>query len=164
MGLKTLLSLLLVVAPFGFASAQEPVSSRMDAYRVVTAANGAEKLEAASAAQPGDVIEYQIVYDNAGAKSVSDLRINGPIPSGTAYVDGSAKSTVRTQLKFSHDGGASWQAAPVKRKAADGKRDEVVPASAYTNVQWTAQEPLQQGASQKYSYRVRVSSDATPSS
>ncbi len=153
--------LLAALVPMGSALADEPVSSRMDAYRVVTATNGSEQLEAAASVKPGDVIEYQIVYDNAGARSVSDLRINGPIPSGTLYVDGSARTTVRSQLKFSADGGASWQAAPVKRKSADGKRDEAVPPTAYTNVQWTAQEPLQQGASQKYRYRVRVADDAS---
>jgi uncharacterized repeat protein (TIGR01451 family) len=136
--------------------AQEPISSRMDVHRVALAADGSQRLESAAEVKPGDVLEYQIVYDNAGSKPVSDLRINGPVPAGTSYVDGSAKSSVRAQLKFSDDGGRTWSAAPLKRAANIGVAGETVPPELYSNVQWTAQEPLRPGVSQKYTYRVRV--------
>ena len=154
-----LVSLVLtLLAPMGVAFAQsDAVSSRMDAYRVSKAADGKEVLEPAKALKPGSVIEYQITYENSDPnKAVSDLRINAPVPAGTSYVDGSAKSDVKAELRFSADSGKNWAKAPLKRKSADGKGEEDVPASQYSNLQWLSQEPLKQGHSQKYSYRVRV--------
>jgi len=154
------LSLVLaLLAPFGAMAAGDAVSSRMEAFRVKQMADGKEVLEAAKAIKPGEVIEYQITYDNADAqKPVSELKINAPVPEGTSYVDGSAKTAVASQVMFSADAGKTWQKAPLKRKRADGKGEEVVPASQYSNLQWLSQEPLKQGHSQKYSYRVRVAS------
>ena len=114
----------------------------------------------AAAAKPGDLVEYRIVYDNKGSRPIRDLRVNGPVPAGTTAVESSAQSSVRSQLRFSHDGGVNWQAAPVRRWKAEGE-GEVVPPSQYSNVQWIAQEPLSTGGSQRYSYRVRVT-DAQP--
>lgn len=145
---------LALLAPVGAAMAQaDAVSSRMDAYRVTKSADGKEALEPAKAIKPGEVIEYQITYENSdAAKPVADLKINAPIPTGTNYVEDSAKTAVKSQIRFSIDSGKSWQQAPLMRKHADGKGEEVVPASQYSNLQWLAQEPLKQGHSQKYSY------------
>lgn len=159
-GLVSLVLTLLV--PVGVALAQsDAVSSHMDAYRVTTAADGKEVLETAKSLKPGEVIEYQITYENSeAAKPVSNLKINAPVPAGTSYVDGSAKSNAKADLRFSTDTGKSWGKAPLKRKRADGKGEEDVPASQYSNLQWLSQEPLKQGHSQKYSYRVRVANTA----
>jgi len=151
---------LTLLAPFGVAlAAGDAVSSRMDAYRVTQSADGKESLEPAKSLKPGEVIEYQITYENSdAARPVKDLKINAPVPAGTVFVDGSAKSSMPAQLRFSADSGKTWGPAPLKRKSADGKGEEDVPASQYSNLQWLSQEPLKQGHSQKYSYRVRVES------
>ena len=157
--------LLVLLAPMGIALAQSnAVSSHMDAYRVTKAADGKEVLEPAKALKPGEVIEYQITYENAdAAKPVSDLKINAPVPAGTQYVDGSAKTDASADLRFSADSGKTWAKAPLKRKRADGKGEEDVPPSQYSNLQWQSQEPLKQGHSQKYSYRVRVATTSAVS-
>ncbi len=151
---------LALLAPFGSTmAAGDAVSSRMDAYRVTQSPDGKEVLQPAKGVKPGEVIEYQITYENTdAAKPVSDLKINAPVPTGTSYVDGSAKTETNSQIRFSADFGKNWQQAPLMRKRADGTGQEVVPASQYSNLQWLAQEPLKQGHSQKYSYRVRVAS------
>lgn len=147
-----------LLAPVGAVFAQSnAVSSHMDAYRVTQSAEGKEVLEPAKALKPGEVIEYQITYENSdAAKLVSDLKINAPVPPGTHYVDGSAKSGTKAELRFSADSGKTWGKAPLKHKRDDGKGEEEVPPSQYSNLQWLSQEPLKQGHSQKYSYRVRV--------
>lgn len=139
--------------------AAEPVSSHMEAYRVARAADGSEKLEAATAIKPGEVIEYQITYNNDDAKPVSDMLINAPVPASTVYLEGSARSPVRSQVRFSDDRGQTWQTAPLKHKRVDGNGEEVVAPERYTNVQWRAEEPLSKGKTQKYSYRVRVATN-----
>ena len=150
---------LTLLAPFGAWAASDAVTSRMEAFRVTKAADGKETLEAAPSLKPGEVIEYQVTYENSdAAHPAKDLKVNVQVPPGTNYVDGSARADAPAQMRVSADAGKTWGSAPLKRKRADGRGEEEVPASQYSNLQWLSQEPLKQGRSQKYSYRVRIAS------
>lgn len=146
---------LVLVAPV-IAAAADPVTSTMGAYRVLRMADGSEKLEKAQSVVPGDLLEYQVTYENAGDKPVRDLQVNVAVPPGTTYVDGSAAGAAGAKVSFSADGGKTYAATSLKRKSADGKSEEMVPPVEYSNLQWRATEPLSKGKAQKYVYRVRV--------
>lgn len=152
---RMLLPLLAAVVPFGSALAE--VESRMEAFLVIDE----KTFEEAKSARPGDVIEYRLTYDNTDEAAVPKMTIKGPVPAGTRYVADSARTDVRARLRFSHDNGATWQAAPLKRKAADGKGEEVVPPEEYTHLQWTVGQPLEKGKPQAFRYRVQVA-EPTP--
>lgn len=156
--LRMLLPLLMAVVPVGSALAE--VGSRMEAFRVVEDSKGQETFEDAKSASPGEIIEYRLTYENTDAAPVADLKIKTPVPAGTHYVADSARTDVRARLRFSHDNGSTWQAAPLKRKAADGKGEEVVPPEQYTHVQWTTGQALEKGKPQTFLYRVRVAEPA----
>ena len=159
MAREFLTALLFFAAAAGSAQARETVTSKMEAFVVQTDAGGKESFRTATASKPGDVIEYRIRYDNNGNEPVSQLAVNGPVPVGTHYVVGSAKSETRNELLFSIDGGKSWQKSPVKRRKqrADGPAsEELVAAEEYTNIEWRAAEPLRPGVVQQFVYRVRV--------
>lgn len=157
LAMKKMLPLLLALLPAAPALAE--VNSLMEAFRVVSDKDGREQFEEAKAARPGDLIEYRLTYSNTEANPVNGLLVNGPVPAGTRYVGDSARSLKRASVRFSSDGGASWQQAPLKRKGADGK-DVVVPPEQYTHVQWTSGLPLEQGKPQSFIYRVRVEDPA----
>ena len=157
---RMLLPLLVAVVPAAPALAE--VDSFMEALRVIEDQDGRETFEEARSARPGEVIEYRLTYKNSESTPVSQLKAKGPVPAGTRYVADSARSDVRARLRFSHDGGVTWQAAPLKRKAADGKGEEVVPPEHYSHVQWTAGQPLEKGKPQTYSYRVQVAEPEKP--
>ena len=72
---------------------------------------------------------------------------------------GSAVSVVRSDLKFSYDGGKTFVSTPPIRtvRSPDGKATEVpAPVEEITNLEWLAREPLKPGSEQDYRYRVRV--------
>ena len=157
LAMKKMLPLLLALLPVAPVMAE--VNSLMEAFRVVSDKDGREQFEEASAARPGDLLEYRLTYSNTESAPVSGLLVSGPVPTGTHYLAGSARSLKRATVRFSSDGGASWQRAPLKRKGADGK-DVIVPPEQYTHVQWTSGLPLEKGKPQRFIYRVQVEDPA----
>lgn len=114
-----------------FADAQ--VAANLTAKKVVSQPGGAQSLQAADKASPGDVIEYQAVFTNQSAGSVKSLTPTIPIPSGMEYVPGSAKPA---QVTASLDG-KKFEAVPLKRivKLPNGKQEErQVPYDEYRSV------------------------------
>ena len=154
---KKLLPLLLALLPAAPAFAE--VTSLMEAFQVVRDKEGREQFAEAKAARPGDLIEYRLTYSNTEATPVNGLLVKGPVPAGTQYIDSSARSLKQASVRFSSDGGASWQPAPLKRRGADGK-EVIVPPEQYTHVQWTSALPLEKGKPQRFIYRVRVAEQA----
>jgi len=154
-----------LLAAFALASvswavvADASVTSRLEALQVSADASGTESFAAAGEVKPGDLIEYRLIYENAGKDPASQLAVNGPIPKGTVYVPGTAISAVKNDLKFSYDGGKSWVvSAPLRViRGADGKASEQpAPPEEITNIEWLVREPLKPGSQQAYRYRVRV--------
>jgi uncharacterized repeat protein (TIGR01451 family) len=142
--------------------AADPIVSDMEDWVVVTK-DGKESFTRTTETKlfPGSVIEYRINYTNKGKEAITALKVNGPVPKGTMFVASSATANNPHNLRYSLDGGLSWQEAPLKRKQKDatGKEVEVVvQPEDYTNVQWSAQAPLKPQGTQQYRYRVRVKS------
>ena len=136
-----------------------PVASHLEAFQVTRDAAGKEQFAPAGQVKPGDVIEYRLGYDNTGSQPVSQLAVNGPVPQGTAFIAGSAQTAVKSELRFSVDGGKTWASPPLKRsvRTAEGVSvEQIVAPQEYTNVQWLAREPLRAGGHQDYRYRVSV--------
>jgi len=143
------------------AAAQQanPVASRLEARKVVVAADGKESLVAAESARPGDVIEYTATYSNAGRSAVRNLEATLPIPHDTELVAGSARpGGARASLDAS-----TFAAMPLRRKAMVGGREveSDVPLSEYRALRWSPAE-LGGGQSLTYSARVRVVTDRAP--
>src|SRR6185369_10694463 len=60
-----------------------PLVTRLEAHKVVRAADGTEKLAPAESARPGDVIEYVATYRNTGKQPIRNLEATLPIPHDT---------------------------------------------------------------------------------
>jgi hypothetical protein len=75
------------------------------------------------------------------------------------YVGQSAKTGVPADLLVSIDGGATFEAEPVRRqeRMPNGQmKTVVVPAEKYTNIRWKVKQPISSLGKQLYSYRVKV--------
>lgn len=156
--LQRFLSVALVAMLASFA-AQAEVASKLEAYVVYQVADGQERFKRADSAEPGEIIEYRISYENNGDKSVRDLAATGMIPFNTEYVGESDATKVRSDFRVSIDGGVTWDAEPVVRVRTlpDGSSEEVIiPPSEYTHVRWYAKERLGAKEIQEFSYRIRV--------
>ena len=156
------LALLLVLAVPPAARAQKAgqVTSVLQAFRVVVDPKGAETFQEAKKASAGDVLEYRLTYENGTAGAVKSLQATLPIPSGTTYVEGSARpAAVQASLD-----GSTFAPVPLMRdeKQPDGKvRRVAVPVKEYRSLRWTV-PTLEAAARTTLVARVRIQGPATP--
>lgn len=138
---------------------QAPLTSEMKAYVVKHDARGHEVLTTSANAEPGQTIEYQLVYANYGNSPLKSMAVTGPIPANTSYVPNSSSTRVRSNLTVSIDGARTFEREPVRRqqRMPDGRMAMVtIPPSKYTHVRWNAADPLHAGSKQTFNYRVKV--------
>ena len=64
--MRTMLAALLTLAlmPVAYAAPDQPLSSRMDVYRIEVDADGRETTETAEEILPGELLEYRLSYEN----------------------------------------------------------------------------------------------------
>ena len=147
-------AIVLGIAALPFASlAADAVESRLEARKVVVAADGRERFIPAQDAKPGDVIEYVATYRNTGKDAVRDLQATLPIPSNTELIAGSARPA---NAKASLDA-QRFDYMPLMRGVVrDGRQAiEPVPAREYRYLRWLAPELAAQ-RSVSFAARVRV--------
>lgn len=118
----------------------------------------ATKLVPATAATPGDVLEYRLVFKNEGDETATNAVIEDPIPKGTTYLANSATGN-DAEISFSNDKGRTY-APPVRLtyevKLPNGTVEKRVATPAeYTNVRFTLKQ-VPAGAEGKVAFRVRV--------
>jgi uncharacterized repeat protein (TIGR01451 family) len=140
-------------APLYAQQSQSPVQTRLEARKVVVAADGKETFAAAESARPGDVIEYTATYRNSGRAPVSNVQATLPIPPHTELVPDSARPA---NAQASVDG-RTFSPLPLLRKVRrEGREiDEPVPIREYRYLRWFPGE-MAGGASNTFTARVRV--------
>ncbi|KJG06470.1 hypothetical protein UB33_09505 [Photobacterium angustum] len=157
--MKNLILIFLLNLALAFsASANQPLTSQMNAYLIEVDKNGKELLKPADEVSPKDTVEYQLVYKNHSDQSLSGLVITGPIPENTQYVGNTGKTIIESKFLVSIDGGSTFETEPVKREIMkDGKKVEVIiPPEKYTDVRWIPEGPIKASEQQIYTYRIEV--------
>jgi len=145
-------------------AADKPLMGTMKSFLVEVDEEGEEVLTETDQVKPGQVIEYALIYGNVTDGNLTDVKIVGPIPTGTVYMADTAE--VEDELEddiedeivpsFSIDGGVLFKPEPVLYtvKQADGTEVEhTATPDMYTHVQWTVQNLL---AQQKITLKYRV--------
>ena len=144
----------------GLAFANGPVTGEIQAYLVTVASDGEEEIVETQEAEPGNTMEFQIVFTNNGDEDVSGIEVVDPIPENTRFIADSSSSDVDADFEVSVDGGESFETAPVVRieTQEDGSQKKViVPESEYTHVRWSANDSLAgEGGQHRFAYRVTV--------
>ena len=136
------------------AQSKGDVQISLLARKVTTDAEGKEKLLAADTARPGEVIQYDAVYQNKSRREVRQLAPTLPIPAGMEFV---AESAVPAASHASLDG-RTFAPFPLLRKIQrpDGRVEEVpVPLTEYRALRWSAGD-LAAGATTRVVARVRL--------
>jgi uncharacterized repeat protein (TIGR01451 family) len=141
------------------AYADGEVQSSLIVSRVAPLKDGRETLQPASAAKPGEVLEYRLQYHNAGKQTARQLEATLPIPAGTELLStGALPSIAQASLD-----GKKFAPLPLRRavKKPDGTTEmQLVPAAEYRAIRWQPQD-LQAGKSLTYVARVRISNAPT---
>lgn len=127
--------------------------------RVVTDAQGKEKLEPAPTVKPGDVLEYRVTYTNAGKEAVKGVKATLPIPEETEYLSKSGRPGAARMLASAKDG--KYAPEPLMYIPAGKTRPEPVPYVDYRTLQWDLGQ-LPAGGVAEVSARVRILSVVPP--
>src|ERR1044071_1223016 len=129
----------LLLLPFligqSFAQNASDVHVTLKAQKVLRAKDGKETLQTAERAFPGEVIQYDAIYQNYSKQGVHNLQPTLPIPSGLEYIP---QSTAPAPAKASLDG-RNFAAIPLTRPVTmpDGAvKQEPVPYSEYRALRW----------------------------
>jgi uncharacterized repeat protein (TIGR01451 family) len=124
------------------ASAANPavVDTAIDTLTVATPNMTLVKSVSRASAAPGDVLTYSVIYTSAGSTDAHNAIIVDPVPPDTVYVPGSASGS-GTAITYSHDGGATFDAA------------ETAPV---THIRWTVAASLAPGDNGTVAFQARV--------
>lgn len=90
---------------------------------------------------PGNVLVFQLSYENLGKAAATKFAINNPIPKGVVFT-----GTREPWSQVSIDGGKTFGAlATMKVKLANGTLRSAIPQDV-TQVRWTIAQPIAPGA------------------
>ena len=140
-------------------SKEDLLKSTVGAKLVTVDVQGKETHSDVQTVKPGDIVEYILHYENVSDGPLKDLKIIGPIPSGTVYVEDSVTQDVTKHIEVSLDNGKSWTDLPAYRivKTADGKEEKIkVKMAEYRQLKWHVSDPLPQKGTLDFKFRVKV--------
>ncbi len=141
------------------ANAAPLVDARLTA-NVIRFDGTSESIAAATAARPGDTVEYAARYSNRGDADATQVMPTMPIPVGTEYLP----SKVSPQPTHASLDGARFDAIPLRRRAVlpDGSTREFdVPFAEYRALRWSV-GTLAVGRDVTVRARVRIAPTAAP--
>jgi len=142
-----------------FAADGDQVAVSLRAFQVVGAGKDL-RLVPTVQANPGDVIEYQVTYQNAGKAPARQVVATLPVPEGgMAYLEGSASPGLQASID-----GVTYAVPPLQRSVLrNGRRQlETVAPSEYRFLRWNLGE-LGAGQSITVSSRMRLGVAGKPS-
>lgn len=151
---------LAVILAASFALAKSPnLKGEMEAHKIILDEKNREIAVPAEKVYPSDTIEYTLKYRNTGDASATGVNLIGPVPAGTAYLDGTATKIESLHTLFSIDGGGSYQEAPVKYTVVkeDGSEEiKIATPEMITHIRWMLEGTFAVGDEVAVSYRVQV--------
>lgn len=154
---------LFLLAVFGLPeaiAAGADVRVKLDVFKVVQQADGKEALVSGGAG-PGDTVEYQVRYTNAGNAKVQNLLATLPIPDGGMEYLPAGVSPANVQASTD---GVIFAPVPLKRNVTDATGKvvvQLVPVSQYRVLRWELGE-LSPGKDATVRSRMRLSKFSNP--
>lgn len=136
------------------APSKSDLAIALTARKVVTQPDGLVGLVAAERAFPGEVIQYDALYQNQGERPLSNVAPTLPIPAGMIYMADTAKPA---PVEASLDG-RTFAPIPLKRHVTlpTGEiQEQVVPPSEYRALRWQAGD-LAPGSRTTIAARTRI--------
>jgi uncharacterized repeat protein (TIGR01451 family) len=135
-------------------TAKSDLAISLIAKKVVLQADGKESLVAADRAFPGEMIQYDALYENQSAKPLTSVAPTLPIPVGMVFVPESA-SPAPSEASLD---GRKFEPLPILRKVRTPSGEEMkveVAATEYRALRWKAGD-LAPGAKTTITARARL--------
>lgn len=151
--LKKMLVLSLLMSA-NFVNAE--IISKMNAYIVKKDSIGNEILEEAKAVNPGEIIQYEMVFFNDSKENLINVELSGKINSLTSYIKEKTTENKNGKILYSIDNGLSWSEKPKKEiKNVNGITEIEAPLSDYTNIKWVF-DSFKEKETKNLIYRVKI--------
>ena len=114
-------------------------------------------VEQAAPVRPGETIRWTVTSINQGGGAARDYKAVAHVPTGTAFVAGSAAAE-GAAVRYSIDGGNTFSPQPtLEQRQADGTLKRVpAPPTMYTHLRYDWGSPLGPGEQVNAYYQVRV--------
>ncbi len=103
---------------------------------------------------PGDVILYEIGFENISKDVISNIVINTPLPNNSKYRAGSVTGNA-TEITFSLDGKEYKEADALIVKDKSGKSWLAKPEE-YKAIRWVYKKALKPGEKGKVTYKTQI--------
>jgi len=104
---------------------------------------------------PGEIVQYNTLFENISSKPAGNINIVNPIPKHTVYLPNSAVGK-NTNIVFSVNGGKHYgKAGTLKVRGKNGKLHLAKPSD-YTHIRWQYQGQLAPNTKQAVTFRVRL--------
>jgi uncharacterized repeat protein (TIGR01451 family) len=125
--------LIFLMSAVFFAAAAE-VSITLESFLVTFDSNGRIVYSPATAAKPGDTLQYRATYQNTSRSTVNNVVATLPIPEGTTYL---ANTAFPPDVVASVDG-STFAPPPLMRRAIVNGRivESPVPLTEYRFLRW----------------------------
>ncbi|WP_164673244.1 hypothetical protein [Vibrio sp. ArtGut-C1] len=158
-GLRQILLLLFLLVIGTSAFAENKLKSELQGFLVVKEGEEENLLPLGDDVNPGDVIEYHLIYKNDNDYPLMGVQIISPIPENTVYVKNSALSERKNDFSVSIDDGTTYDKEPiikvVRLDNGQEKTTEIGPEE-YDYLRWIPLDGIKEKEIQKYQYRVLV--------
>lgn len=156
-------SLAILAAPaFGQApknTTAKPKSLTIAAVNKTAAAEAAKSGKSgAREVRPGDVLSYKVVFVNRHKTTIRNVRIDGPVPSGTSISRASEKvSRTDAEVRYAVDGKSAFEAAPAETLTVNGQsQSRAVSAERFSTIRWIVAGNVLPGDTVVAEYEVKV--------
>lgn len=150
--------IILLLASIANANAQSAIEVKSEAFKsvVVKTADGKTetKMVKPTIAIPGDEILYVNTMKNKGAVSASNIKIDNPVPTNSAYVEGSAFGS-GTDIYFSADKGKTFH-KPESLYIIRGGEKVIADSDEYTHIRWIFKPELGAGKQSKVTFKAVI--------
>ena len=155
---KTLrLTIALIVILISFNSARSQNSNLVSELKAFKAemVNGKEKLTEADKVSPGDIIEYQLTYQNKTGDEIKNLKPVLPIPFGTELVENTTSPKI-DDASISNE--TSFKGYPIMKEVTlpNGSKTKIkAAAKEYRYIRWTV-DSMKNNENKLFKVRVKV--------
>lgn len=99
-----------------------------------------KKWQKATKVVPGDIVKYVDTVTNSADTPVKNVKVVNPINKNLAYVANSAKSSLKSSIKYSVDGGKSFDVPNNLYVVGKDKKKHKAKASQYNAIEFVLSE------------------------
>jgi uncharacterized repeat protein (TIGR01451 family) len=153
--LRMAIAIFAILISFNSAQSQNSnLTSDLKAFKAEMV-NGKEKLTEADKVSPGDIIEYQLTYQNKTGDEIKNLKPVLPIPYGTELVEDTALPIVN-DASISNE--TSFKGYPIMKEVTmpNGSKTKIkAAAKEYRYIRWTVNS-MKNNESKLFKVRVKV--------